>query len=87
MEFYLRSDHARVAEKSDDDSGEGILPCVRDDAGAEAAAIDGEDAEQGSVGGDGDHAADAFVSVCSAEEERRRECADDKFGPRATDGE
>lgn len=87
MDFELRSDHVCGVEKSDDDSGEGVLPCMRDDAWAETAAIDGEDAEQGSVGSDGDHAADAFVSVCGAEEERRRECADDKFGPRATDGE
>ena len=68
--FCFRSDEMRVSCDGDDDSGEGVMPGVRDHSGAQAAAVDGEKTEHDSISGDGDHGADTLVSVGCAEQQR-----------------
>src|SRR6185437_9208223 len=68
--FCFRSDEMRVSCDGDGDPGEGVMPGVRDHSGAQAAALNGEKTEHDSVSGDGDHCADALVSVGRAKEQR-----------------
>ena len=59
-------DSNSVSGDGDTDSSDNIMPGVCDHASAKAAAVDGKQAEKHAVSDDGDHAADAFVSVgCS----------------------
>lgn len=63
------SEKVRVLRNGDKNSGEGVVPCVRDHAGAQAATLHREQAEHDSVGGDDDHAAESLVSVRGAKQQ------------------
>src|SRR5579875_367452 len=76
------SQSMRVMEERERGAGEDVVPCVRDHAGAEGSARDGESAEERAKCGDGDHAGDAFVTVADAKEQRR----DDHADPEAMSG-
>ena len=65
-----------MLQNCEHDSGKRIVPRMRDHAGPQTAATNGKKAKHRSIRGDGDHAADAFVAMRAAEEQRGCDHAD-----------
>src|ERR1700691_5159195 len=65
-----KSEEMEMVHEREHHSGENVVPCVRDHAGAKTPAQNGETAEERAICGDGDYTDCAFIPVTDAEEER-----------------
>src|ERR1035437_2913103 len=66
---HFSSENVARAEQSEGQTGDEIVPCMREDAGAQAAAIDCEQAEEHAEDGEQDHVARALIPMRAAEDD------------------
>ena len=65
----LMSEKMSRAEQSERQTGDEIVTCMREDAGAEAAAMESEQAEEHAEDGEQDHAAHALIAMRRTEDD------------------
>src|ERR1035437_7494327 len=66
---HFSSENVALAEQGEGQTGDEIMPGMREDAGAQAAAIDCEQAKEQAEDGEQDHVARALIAMRAAEDD------------------